>query len=84
MLDISYSDLYFSLIYDICAPTCFVLFLYVPRMAWYFGMALVVNLVFGVWGSISIDFDTTQAIADPAQAKTCTLINDFILVFSML
>lgn len=53
-------------------------------LAWYYGMLLVVNLVFGVWGAISIDYKTTQAISDPSQSQTCTLINQFLTFFVLL
>ena len=54
------------------------------RMAWYFGMCLLMNLALGVWGSVNVDMEATGGIPSPSQRETCSLINTFLVTFSTL
>jgi hypothetical protein len=53
-------------------------------MAWYFGMCLLLNAAFGVWGSVNADIAATAALTPATLMATCTLINTFLLTFAMM
>lgn len=54
------------------------------RMAWYFGMCLILNCALGVWGGINVDRDATQGLAAPQMRVTCGEINSFLVLYSTL
>lgn len=53
-------------------------------MSWYFAMCLVMNLVFGVWGAVTVNKGAVAGIAAMQLRETCGLINNFLIIFAVL
>ncbi len=56
------------------------------RMAWYFGMLVIINIAYGLWGSTCIDVKgVSNNIPDSNPHKdACKSINNFLIVFVVL
>lgn len=56
------------------------------EMAWYFGMLVIINIAYGLWGSTCIDVKgVSNNIPDSNPHKdACKSINNFLIVFVVL